>query len=249
MLFLWKDDMVRFMRDASERSDFHALLAQKIVGNLGIGGHICDAGCGLGYLSQALSPYYDRVTAIDVAPNAISRLQDIALPNVTAVCGDIHSYFPEVPYDKMVFCLFGALPEVFSLARRQCRGKVIIIKKNWRCHTFSVTRQPNHSLSLAEVAALLDARHIPYEAESCALELGQPLRSLEDAVKFFRLYSHDPDPDSITAAQIAHRLKSTGDPEFPYYVPARKQLGILTLDACDIPADPDLFGGLHESSV
>lgn len=240
MLYLWKDDMVRFMRDASERSDFHALLAQRISQSLGPGGHICDAGCGLGYLSQALSPYYDRVTAIDVAPNAISRLQSIAPPNVTAICGDIHSHSPEEPYDKMVFCLFGNLSEIFTLARQQCRGAFIIIKKNWPCHTFSVTRQPNHSLSLAELTALLDARQIPFEAQACALELGQPLRSLDDAVAFFRLYSHDPDPGAITADQVIHRLESTSDPEFPYYLPARKHLGILTLDARDIPADLDV---------
>ena len=75
MMFAWKEDMIRFMTDASEQSQFHALLAKEIAQRIGPGGHVCDAGCGLGYLSRAMSPYFDQITSIDISPDAIAGLQ------------------------------------------------------------------------------------------------------------------------------------------------------------------------------
>ncbi|MBE6932885.1 MAG: class I SAM-dependent methyltransferase [Ruminococcaceae bacterium] len=239
MMFAWKEDMVRFMTDASEHSDFHALLTKEIVQQLGPGGHICDAGCGLGYLSRAMSPYFDKITAVDINSDAIAGLRTrIAAgeyPNITPICGDIHKCLPETPYDKMVFCLFGQLSEIFSIAKQQCRGKLVIIKKNWPCHTFSLTHPPRKGRSLIDVCDILQRLGIDHSAGTCAIELGQPLRSEADAVRFFRLYSHDPDPEAIEFEHILPLLQTGPSEEFPYYLPARKKLGILTLDARQIP--------------
>jgi len=239
MMFAWKEDMIRFMTDASEHSDFHTLLAKEIAQRIGPGGHVCDAGCGLGYLSRAMSPYFDKITSIDISPNAIARLQlqvqTGQYPKIQPVCGDIHEILPETPYDKMVFCLFGKLSEIFAIAKAQCRGKIVIIKKNWPCHTFSLTHPPRKGRSLEEVCDILERLGIGYQADTCAIELGQPLRSEADAVRFFRLYSHDPDPEAITFQHILPLLQAGNREEFPYYLPARKKLGILTLDARQIP--------------
>lgn len=55
-MFRWNKDMIRFLQDASEFCDYHGNLAARIMQELP-DGDICDAGCGLGYLSLALSPY------------------------------------------------------------------------------------------------------------------------------------------------------------------------------------------------
>lgn len=239
MMFAWKQDMIRFMTDAAEYSDFHALLAKEIVQRLGPGGHVCDAGCGLGHLSRAMSPYFDKITSIDINRDAIAGLKtQVAAgeyPNIFPVCGDIHKISPEKAYDKMVFCLFGKLAEIFAIAKAQCRGNIVIIKKNWPCHTFSLTHPPRKGRSLEEICDILDKLGIDYSADACAIELGQPLRSEEDAVRFFRLYSHDPHPESIEFEHILPLLQTGASEEFPYYLPARKKLGILTLDARQIP--------------
>ncbi len=239
MMFTWKPEMIRFMTDASEQSDFHSRLAQIILQHLGPGGHICDAGCGLGYLSRALSPYYDRITSIDISQAAIASLQDQRAqglyPNISPICGDIHHIQPEPLYDHMVFCLFGQIEEIFQLARQQCRGKVVIIKKNWPCHAFSLTQQPNQNLRLEELCQCLDRQRIPYFAQSCTLELPQPLRTVADGVRFFQLYSRDPNPASITAEQVLPRLKPGSNPAFPFLLPAQKKLGILIIPAQALP--------------
>ena len=63
--------------------------------------------------------------------------------------------------------------------------------------------------------------------------MGQPLRSLPDAERFFAQFGtsgHPPD-----TAQIQARLTKTGMPEFPYFLPAKRMLGMIVLDARDIP--------------
>lgn len=55
-MFIWNEDMIRFLRDASEHSDYHHLLAEYLAKRLPENAHVCDAGCGLGYLSLAAGP-------------------------------------------------------------------------------------------------------------------------------------------------------------------------------------------------
>ena len=68
-MFEWNADKVRFMEDAAAWGDFHARLAAALAPYLE--GRICDAGCGTGHLSLALSPYVKQVTAVDVSASAI----------------------------------------------------------------------------------------------------------------------------------------------------------------------------------
>lgn len=239
MMFRWNEDMIRFMVDASERSDYHERLALKIATHIGFGGHICDAGCGLGYLSKAMHPYFDTITSVELMPQAISILQTCCnngyFPKITPVCGNIHELAPEQPYDKMVFCLYGTIPEIFEIARAQCRGKIIIIKKNWSRHRFSVGSQLMKNYTLGRTCDILDYYNMPYTAEACSIELGQPFRNVDDAVRFFRLYSRDADPSAITAEQVLPRLIRQDSDQFPYYLPEAKKLGILVVDVNDIP--------------
>ena len=73
-------------------------------------------------------------------------------------------------------------------------------------------------------------RHLglSYRMERFSLEFGQPLRSLEDARRFFRLYDR-----SGAGEPPLHRLVPGPGPEFPYYLPNRKELCLL---AVEIPA-------------
>ena len=93
MMFRWEPDMVRFMKDASEYGDYHARLAARIAAHLPAGAHVCDAGCGLGYLSRALAPLCGRVTALDISENALAVARALArpLPNMAVVRADMEA--------------------------------------------------------------------------------------------------------------------------------------------------------------
>ena len=82
-MFEWESDMVRFMRDASEHTEYHGRLADCIVNAAGgpqraASMHVCDAGCGLGYLSLALAARFAQVTAVDIAEEPLSVLRENA---------------------------------------------------------------------------------------------------------------------------------------------------------------------------
>ena len=54
-MFSWSAATVRFMADACRRTDFHEKLTALLLPYLMHTDHICVAGCGLVYLSLALS--------------------------------------------------------------------------------------------------------------------------------------------------------------------------------------------------
>ena len=133
-MFYWDEERVRFMEDAAAWGDFHARLAAELAKSLPPESRICDAGCGTGHLSLALSPYVRQVTAVDVNQQVLSLLADNCrkrnVTNIHIRCGDIHSLPPEQPYDAMVFCFFGHMDEILSLAAAQCRGTVLAVMRS-----------------------------------------------------------------------------------------------------------------------
>ena len=78
----------------------------------------------------------------------------------------------------------------------------------------------------------LRERCIPFQSECLALELGQPFRSVEEAERFFALYNRADAP--ISRAELLRRLQPRDDAEFPYYLPALRQMELLVLDADSI---------------
>lgn len=237
MMFRWEPDMVRFMRDASERGDYHDRLAAIVCNHAGNADCICDAGCGLGYLSNALSKHFPSVRALDISENAIAVAKTVnaGLKNVTVSREDIVTFTPDVPFDAAVFCFFGRTEEILRFAKRTCGGRVIVIKKNWAHHRFTVAKVPLKHTKLYDLQRDLGALAIPYRSEEHVLEFGQPLRSEADAVRFFQVYSRDEHPENITFSDIAPRLVRTDDPTFPLYLPEQKRIGVVSFEAKDIP--------------
>ena len=150
-MFSWSADTVRFMADACRRTDFHEKLTALLLPYLKPTDHICDAGCGLGYLSLALSPHAARVTAAerDAAALAVLRqeLDARGITNVTPLCADVLAYTPPVPFDAMVFCFFGSMEEILAAARAVARC--------WPwCVTTCATAFPGHPVRRAAIASM-----------------------------------------------------------------------------------------------
>ena len=135
-MFVWTPDMIRFMQAANEKSDYHARLAAILAPRLSGCRTLCDAGCGLGALSAALSPYFEKITAADVSDEALDVLRQTIrtrqLTNITPLHCDLLTSEDKTQYDAMVFCFFGSLAEILPVARRQCAKTVIIIEKELR---------------------------------------------------------------------------------------------------------------------
>lgn len=239
MLQIWNDDMIRFMRDASEYGTYHRALAQHLAPILDPGMHVCDAGCGLGYLSLALSPYVDRITAVEKNPDALAVLEQNCrrrnIDNITARCSPLADAAPVQPYDAMIFCFFGGIDEILTAVETQCRGSAVIITRNYTTHRFSVGSHPTGSYGYGTASARLRELGIPFAEETLALEYGQPLRSLPEARRFYEVYSQDVDKTAITDEFLRTKLVETGRADYPLYLPHRRNLAILRFDRADIP--------------
>lgn len=238
-MFRWNEEMVRFMRDASERGDYHQRLVRWMLPDLHPADHICDAGCGLGYLSLALAPHVRRVTAADRSEEALSVLRENCvrrgIGNIDILPGDLLCAAPPaVPYDAMVFSFFGRMEEVAAIARAQCRGAVFVFKKNYAAHRFSAERHPIGHGGFSAGQAWLTQHGVPFAQDTLELEMGQPLHSMAEAHRFFQLYSRDEDPSRSADAFLQERLVQTGRADFPLYLPHTRSIGCLKFSAEDL---------------
>lgn len=238
-MFRWTDDMIRFMADAAGRTDFHQRLAAELLPWLHPDDAVCDAGCGLGYLSLALAPHVRHITAAERDAAALAVLErELALrhiENVYPCCEDVFAHRPEKPYDAMVFCFFGSMDEILSVAAAQCRGTVIAVKRDQTDHRFTVTKQPLGGTHGVDAACRRMAElGIPYELKRTAFRFDQPFRSWEDARRFFEIYRRRDDASLITDELLRQRLEATGDGEFPWRLSSARPAGIITFDALKI---------------
>ncbi len=237
-MFEWNPDKIRFRIDSVQRSTFHQQIARVLAGKFDDPSSVslCDAGCGLGFLSLALSEHFKQITSIDISPLALSVLQRETavrgIRNISILQEDL-LYDPEVIpglYDGMVFSFFGNVSEILQIAGPRCHNRIFILKKNDHHHRFSVSHALREHDSMAWALKDLREQGLRFTKEDMSIEDGQPLRSLEDAELFFRLYARGEDKNLITRDYVRSLLQETSDDEFPFYYQRPCIFSILTVD-------------------
>lgn len=239
-MFRWTDEMIRFQADAGRLTDFHRQLAAELLPYLSPEDHVCDAGCGLGFLSLALAPHVRAVTAAEQDDRALAVLREElaarGIGNVSTRCGDVFTALPAAFCDAMVFCFFGSMDEILSAAKGCCRGTVIAVKRDHAAHRFTVTKQPlggTHGVDAA--CRRLEELGVPYSLKRTAFRFDQPFRTIADARRFFEIYRRTDDASLITDDFLRSRMEETGDTEFPWRLPSVRPLGIFVFHASSIP--------------
>ena len=230
----WTPDTIRFLTDAGEHTGYYGAIAERLRPYLIGAGHVCDAGCGLGYLSRALCAYVPHVTAIDCDPLPLSSLQGQNL-QITTLCADALTHTPAEPYDAMVFCFFGHISQILPLITRCCRGNAVVLARNDTRHRFTAGQHPIGEHNFPAYVRYLDEQGIPYAAETFSLDCGQPFRTWEDAKRFFTLYRQEGD-NPITDDFLRHRLTVNDNKDFPLYLKQERKIGLLCISA-DIVRD------------
>ena len=232
----WTDESIAFLRDAAAMNRYYETVAEKITPQLQENAHVCDAGCGIGELSRALKPYCRHVTAVDADELAIKTLEAHLIKGVTAICGDVEALALEKPYDAMVFCLFGRTQDTLRIARKQCRGKIFLVKSDYSHHRFSAGKVSLGEYTAGSTEAVLHEKGVPYTVERFTAEFGQPFRSLEATERFFALYNRSRS-GTLSKDEIKARLTAGLSEKFPYYLPHEKALCLFTVETTDIPEE------------
>ena len=237
-MYFWSPESIRFRIDAAEQTGYDDAIIVQLLPELSNDSHVCDAGCGLGYTSLALARHCARVTAVDTSREALSILRNniavTKITNIDVVEGDLFTMRPAQPYDAMVFCFFGRVEETLRAAKAQCRGTVYLIKKNWRNHRFTPGAVPLGRFTFLQTLQELDLLGVPYRASTVPIEMGQPFRSLEDAVRFFELYRQQEDEQENARERVKQLLTTTNSDAFPFFLSASNELGIIAVDVKDI---------------
>ena len=234
-MFAWTEESAAFWEDSASYTHSYELLAEKAAAYLAPGGTLFEGGCGLGHLSVALAKRGFAVTAMDLSPLPLRYLRanaDRAGVRLTVRTGDVFTLPEGELYDSAMFCFFGSVTEILNWAKGHCRDRLILFKKNWSTHRF--TRDPGavRKFTYPLTCGELERLGVPFAAETFDADMGQPFRNLSDAVRFFRLY----DPQTaVTEAEALSRLTETGDPVFPYYLPALRSVGMIVIQTRDIP--------------
>lgn len=229
MMAPWSQKSIRFMEDALKRSNYFEKLCKIIVPYLEGCKTVCDAGCGLGHLAAELGRLGFEAVAADSSEQAISYVKSKGFANVKPLECDLLSYTPQTPFDAMVFHYFGSIEQILSIGKAMCRGPLIVIKKNYENHRFSISENPLTGYTAKSAEQQLSERGIGYEKILFDCEMGQPFRSLEDAKEFFEIYSSDSDRSLLSLENIEKRLERTNDPLFPYYLPKSKPSAIFII--------------------
>ena len=228
-MFKWTQESIAYMDDACRRTDFHRKLTAELQPYLRETDCVCDAGCGLGYLSLSLAPYVGAVTAVERDSQALAVLEREVkaqgIANVTAVQGDVLAYRPDTRFDAMVFCFFGSIEEILAAAARCCRGTVLAVVRNDARHRFSGKNRGPGRHSYETACRILTEKGIDFTTSTASFAFDQPFRSLETARRFFELYGGSEDWRA--------RLVETGDPEFPWQLPSRREFGLITFQMDD----------------
>ncbi len=231
MMQRWGTDAVRFMQDASEFGQHYAHLAAEVLPHIPKDGHICDAGCGLGYLSEALAEHCAQVSAIDISKAATDILKSrCTAENITVRCEDVFALNER--FDAMIFCYFGKNDEILHLAKKLCRSKIIVIKRDCSEHTFSIGEVKRKHHSVEDLSQLLTDREVPFFKKYLQIELGQPFRNFDDAMRFFELYNKS--DQALTPASVKSRLVSVENEEFPLYLPSVRKMELIVFSASDL---------------
>lgn len=146
------------------------------------------------------------------------------LTNITPLPCDLLQSTDRTRYDGMVFCFFGSLAEILPVARRQCAKTLVIIKKNYELHRFSLTAQPIRGETAPRGLRGAARDGHPVYLRRAGARARQPvLPRRDEAVQFFRIYSKDEAPGAVTPEAVLPRLQKTGDDAFPYYLPQIKR--------------------------
>lgn len=234
-LSCWTQDMVDFMADAAKINRFHAALADAMLPFLPVGGSFCDAGCGIGSLALAMAPHFKSVVAADINVRALNALRAQNPPeNVEVRCCDIlRGTQPE--FDVMAFCFFGSAGEILQAAARQCRGVIAIITRTWNEHRFTLSQEGAPLRRENRLLQELQERSIPYDCRELTFDMGQPFRTIDDALRFFRTYDRNDSARALTAGEVRERLTVREDAEFPWYFPLERTVSLVLIRAKDLP--------------
>lgn len=127
--------------------------------------------------------------------------------------------------DVLLCCFFASVQEALKLASTHGAKSLLMVKKLGKGRRFNFFGGPDRRTSLEDAEGEVRSMGLSYEKEIFEAEMGQPLRSLAAGLDFLRLYSDS--PEEIRTEILLEKAIQTGEEEYPYFISAKRKIGIM----------------------
>ncbi len=235
MKIVWNKNSINWFREASAYTGYNRRLSAFLMDYIPHRNTICDMGCGAALIDFEFAKQFEHVTCVDISPEAISSIEeaikDQSISNMSTVCTDGTHFTGN--FDTVI-ALFHGGPNIFDHYYPLAKEQLIIVTHLGKCGTFSPEKHRKaHNFGVPKTKEHLDALGVTYTYLEQSLEYGQPFRSFEDAMAFMNAYSAPGMTETEKADNLKNRLIETGETEYPYYLPNKKEMGIFIINRKD----------------
>ena len=224
----WTPESRRWYAEAAEQSGYYGELAGAMAPWLDPSWSVADMGCGLGFLSLAVSPFVRAVTAFDtdagVLAGLAARAAKAGVRSVHPVQSDVLADGLRGHYDAAICCFFGR-PGRDAGTFLRLAGRVLAVVR--RRSSPSIVPGTDHrggedDVSVREALAL---RGIPFCARDMDIEFGQPFAGRSDAMAFLAHYDRGRSTPAERAARLDRDLVVR--PDGTLYLPHMKKISLI----------------------
>lgn len=225
----WSPESIDWYERASAYTHYHENLIRLLQPHLLKEDSCCELACGTGSLARALAPHVASYTANDIDPEAVAhnesmlRQNDKALRGLSIVPGDWKTVLAGQRFDTVIFSFFGAVLRNWDELRRLASRRIIAVTYGGENRQAGDTKSKQEHAE--DIMEFLRDRNIPYDSVFTELEFGQPLRDMEEAVRYTKYYY--PFDDGQISAFLEKKLERLEDGTL--YFPKKKKLGIVAV--------------------
>ncbi|MBQ3103924.1 MAG: methyltransferase domain-containing protein [Oscillospiraceae bacterium] len=227
----WNEESIRLMVDSLEYTGFAARQCEHLAPYLPADATVMEAGSGIGYLSYAMSRRVKKVVSVEYDPTASAYLQkwvkEEGIGNIRAVNADAFTFDPEEEIHTLVCCRFGSMEEILSIARHVGAKQVLVLTLANKRHRVSAQGAGEEAAEYCRPCVLTE-QGIEYSEEHFTVHNGQPFRTVEDAVQFFRMY--DKKGAGVTAQTAAAALIPDPKGIYQWYYPMESEFRLLRFE-------------------
>ena len=232
MKIVWNKNSINWFNEASAYTGYNCRLSSFLMEYIPHRNTICDMGCGAALIDFEFAKQFEQVTCVDISQEAISSvdtsIKEQNISNMRTVCMD-GTMFTES--SDTVIALFHGGPNIFDNYYPLAKEQLIIVTHLGKCGTFSPEKHRKaHNFGVPKTKEHLDKLGVKYTYLEQSLEYGQPFHTFEDAMEFMNAYSAPGMTEEEKIENLKNRLVETGEQEYPYYLPNKKEMGIFIIN-------------------
>lgn len=228
MLLKWNNETIRWYITANEYTGFFKNIADTIAPMVSGYKTMCDIGCGLGLVDLELHRMMDRIDCVDINEAVIGKLKQIielrGIKNIYARLEDCNNLSGS--WDVIYMSFFGSRELEKHLPL--CKKLIAVVGKKADSELFPGKYRKMEKNTVADTENYLKENNIEYKITHREFEFGQPFKSIDEAASFVRSLSGEAADREINEF-LAQRLIEITHPEYRFFMPRKKPVGIFEL--------------------